>query len=73
MTTLTLRLDDSLKEETAILAKKLWLSLNQVINLKLREFVLNWTININLFNESTLVDVNEPAEDILVYLNKSIK
>jgi antitoxin component of RelBE/YafQ-DinJ toxin-antitoxin module len=41
MTTLTLRLEDSLKEETMFLAKKLGLSLNQLINLKLREFVSN--------------------------------
>lgn len=74
MTTLTLRLDDSLKEETSILAKKLWLSLNQLINLKLREFVWNGSINVNLFeNTSNLIDVNEPAENVLDYLNKSIK
>ena len=74
MTTLTLRLDDSLKEETSILAKKLWLSLNQLINLKLREFVWNGSININLFeNNSNLVEVNEPAKNVLDYLNKSIK
>jgi len=74
MTTLTLRLDNSLKEETFILAKKLGLSLNQLINLKLREFVSSWTININLFeNDSNLIEVNESAEDVLAYLNKSIK
>jgi antitoxin component of RelBE/YafQ-DinJ toxin-antitoxin module len=74
MTTLTLRLDSSLKEETILLAKKLWLSLNQLINLKLREFVSNGSININLFeNDSNLIEVNESAEDVLAYLNKSIK
>jgi antitoxin component of RelBE/YafQ-DinJ toxin-antitoxin module len=56
------------------LAKKLGLSLNQLINLKLREFVSNWAININLFeNDSNLIEVNESAEDVLAYLNKSIK
>ncbi len=74
MTTLTLRLDDSLKEDTLVLAKKLWLSLNQLINLKLREFVSNGSININLFeNDSNLIEVNESAEDVLAYLNNSIK
>jgi len=74
MTTLTLRLDDSLKEEAMILAKKLWLSLNQLINLKLREFVWSGSININLFeNNSNLIEVNEPAQNVLDYLNKSIK
>ena len=74
MTTLTLRLEDSLKEETMVLAKKLWLSLNQLINLKLREFVWSGSININLFeNTSNLVEVNEPAQNVLDYLNKSIK
>jgi len=74
MTTLTLRLDDSLKEESLVLAKKLWLSLNQLINLKLREFVWTGSININLFeNTSNLVEVNEPAKNVLDYLNKSIK
>ena len=74
MTTLTLRIDDSLKEETMILAKKLWLSLNQLINLKLREFVWSGSININLFEDnSNLVEVNEPAKNVLDYLNKSIK
>lgn len=74
MATLTLRLDDSLKEETMILAKKLWLSLNQLINLKLREFVWSGSININLFEDnSNLVEVNEPAKNVLDYLNKSIK
>lgn len=62
MTTLTLRLDDSLKEETMVLLKKLWLSLNQLINLKLRKFVWTGSININLFeNTSNLVEVNKPA------------
>ena len=74
MTTLTLRIDDSLKEETMILAKKLWLSLNQLINLKLREFVWSGSININLFEDNlNLVEVNEPAKNVLDYLNKSIK
>lgn len=74
MTTLTLRLDDSLKEESMLLAKKVWLSLNQLINLKLREFVWNGSININLFEDnSNLIEVNEPAKNVLDYLNKSIK
>lgn len=74
MTTLTVRLDDKLKERTTILAKSLWLSLNQLINLKLKEFTQTWAINVNLFEDnSNLIDVNENAEDVLAYLNSSIK
>ncbi|MDD3645788.1 MAG: type II toxin-antitoxin system RelB/DinJ family antitoxin [Candidatus Gracilibacteria bacterium] len=60
MTTLTIRLDDKLKKETSALAKNMGLSLNQLINLKLREFVNTGTININLFKK----ELNEDAIEL---------
>jgi len=51
MTTLTLRIDQELKDELQEMAKKLGLSLNQLMNLNIRDFVKKKELNISLSNE----------------------
>jgi len=48
MKTITLRIDDNLKNILQAMAKKLWLSLNQLINLQLQQFSKNPQLNVNL-------------------------
>jgi len=73
MTTLTIRLDSKLKNEIEKLSDDLWISLNQLVNLKLREFVQTWEIHVNVFNNKNMIDVNEPAEKVYDYLNNITK
>lgn len=50
MTTLTLRIDSDLKLELQEMAKNLGLSLNQLINLSLRDLIKKDNLNISLKN-----------------------
>ena len=50
MATLTLRIDDNLKNELKEMAKNLGLSLNQLMNLNIRDFVKKRELNISLEN-----------------------
>ena len=50
MATITLRIDDKLKAILQWMAKQLWLSLNQLINLQLQQFSKNPQLNLNLNN-----------------------
>ena len=52
MTTLTLRIDEELKNELKGMAKNLGLSLNQLMNLNIRDFVKKKELNISLENEN---------------------
>ena len=53
MTTVTLRIESNLKKDIQEMAKSLGLSLNQLINLKLRKFREKWDINISIKNNIT--------------------
>lgn len=50
MTSLSIRIDDKLKEEVEKISDDLWISLNQLVNLKLREFVETWEIHVNVYS-----------------------
>lgn len=67
MTTITLRMDADLKQNLQKIAKKLWVSLNQLINLKMREFDENRVLNLDL-REDLEVESIEPilgSEDFI--------
>jgi len=51
MTTLTLRIDEELKNELKEMAKNLGLSLNQLMNLNIRDFIKRKELNISMKNE----------------------
>ena len=51
MTTLTLRIDEDLKLELQEMAKNLGLSLNQLMNLNIRDFVKRKELNVSLENK----------------------
>ena len=48
---MNIRIDDELKLEIDRLADNLWISTNQLVNLKLREFVDEGTINIDIYKK----------------------
>lgn len=73
MKTLTIRLDTKLKNEVQKLTDNIWISLNQLVNLKLQEFIQNWEIHVNAYNDNNLIEVNEPAENVHNYLDNIIK
>lgn len=56
MTNITLRIDDNLKNILQAMAKKLGLSLNQLINLQLQQFVKNPNLNLDLKNMVFWID-----------------
>jgi len=57
MTTLTLRIDDDLKNELKEMAKNLGLSLNQLMNLNIRDFVKKRELNISLENNIEIQEI----------------
>ena len=57
MTTLTLRIDDDLKKELKEMAKNLGLSLNQLMNLNIRDFVKKRELNISLENNIEIQEI----------------
>ncbi len=59
MTTITLRIDADLKQDLQNMAKNLGLSLNQLINLKMREFRENKTLNLSLNDDFEVEDFTE--------------
>ncbi len=59
MTTITLRIDADLKQDLQNMAKSLGLSLNQLINLKMREFRENKTLNLSLSDDFEVEDFTE--------------
>ena len=59
MTTLTLRIDSDLKLELQEMAKNLGLSLNQLINLDLRDFRKKKELNIDLDNKVEFISSKE--------------
>ena len=73
MSTFTVRLDTKLKKEVQKLSDNIWISLNQLINLKLQEFIQTWEIHVNALTDCNLIEVNEPAEKVHDYLDKMIK
>ncbi len=73
MTTLTIRLDNELKSKIEKLTDDLWISLNQLVNLKLREFTQTWEIHINAYKNNNMINLNEPAEKVYDYLDNIIK
>lgn len=52
MTTITFRTDEALKKDLQEVAQSLWLSLNQLINLKMREFNQNRVLSLDLRNNA---------------------
>ena len=56
MANITLRIDDNLKNLLQAMAKKLWLSLNQLINLQLQQFAKNPSLNIDLKDLDFFID-----------------
>ena len=57
MTTLTLRIDEDLKQELQEMAKNLGLSLNQLMNLNIRDFVKKKELNISLNNNVEIEEI----------------
>ena len=57
MTTLTLRIDDELKKELQEMAKNLGLSLNQLMNLNIRDLVKRKELNISLTNDIKVEEI----------------
>ena len=51
MTTITLRIDENIKIELQEMAKNLGVSLNQLMNLNIRDFIKRKELNISLENE----------------------
>ncbi len=64
MASISLRIDEQLKENLQQQAKNLGLSLNQLINLKLREFMQQKTLNLDL-NFAEFEDLNQTEIDNL--------
>lgn len=64
MASISLRIDEQLKENLQQQAKNLGLSLNQLINLKLREFMQQKTLNLDL-NFAEFEDLNQAEIDNL--------
>jgi len=48
MTTITIRIDDKIKNTLQAMAKQLWLSLNQLLALQLRQFIKEPRLNLDL-------------------------
>jgi antitoxin component of RelBE/YafQ-DinJ toxin-antitoxin module len=65
MTTLTLRIDANLKLELQEMAKNLGLSLNQLMNLNIRDFVKKKELNISLENKVEFEDFSENEIELL--------
>ncbi len=80
MTTITLRIDEDIKKEAQKLASSLWLNLNSLVNLKLREFIQDRKIEViapilddtdpKFYDGKDTIEINEPAEVVLEYLEK---
>jgi antitoxin component of RelBE/YafQ-DinJ toxin-antitoxin module len=78
----SVRIDNKIKKMVQNLAKKQWLTLSNIINLKLREFIITKKLNINFDdtdieyykNNSDYVDFWwVDANEVLWYLKKSFK
>ena len=67
MTTLTLRIDADLKLELQEMAKNLGLSLNQLMNLNIRDFVKKKELNVSLENkvEFLWIEAVEWSQDFI--------
>ena len=65
MTTLTLRIDEDLKKELQEMAKNLGLSLNQLMNLNIRDFVRRKELNVSLENKVEFEDFSENEIELL--------
>ncbi|MDQ7009911.1 MAG: type II toxin-antitoxin system RelB/DinJ family antitoxin [Candidatus Gracilibacteria bacterium] len=67
MTTLTLRIDADLKLELQEMAKNLGLSLNQLMNLNIRDFVKKKELNVSLKSKIEFLGVEaiEGSEDFI--------
>jgi len=61
MTTLTLRIDSELKQELQEMAKSLGLSLNQLMNLNIRDFIKRKELNVSLNNNIEVEEI-EPIK-----------
>jgi antitoxin component of RelBE/YafQ-DinJ toxin-antitoxin module len=48
MATITIRIDDKIKDTLQAMAKQLWLSLNQLLALQLRQFIKEPKLNLDL-------------------------
>ncbi|MDQ7023771.1 MAG: hypothetical protein Q9M97_09890 [Candidatus Gracilibacteria bacterium] len=70
MTTLTLRIDADLKLELQEMAKNLGLSLNQLMNLNIRDFVKKKELNVSLKSKIEFLGVEAIGRKGRFYLNK---
>ena len=69
MTTITLRIDSDLKQDIQAIAKSLWLSLNQLLNLKIRELREDTEIRVPL-NNATEVEFENFSDKEIELLKK---
>lgn len=75
MSTISLRIDENLKKEIQSIAKELDISLNQLINLKLRELKEKRSINISFNNDYELIELekNELNNELIEMRNETLK
>ena len=77
----SVRIDEKLKQTAQKLAKQYGITLNTVINIKLREFVKEKRLviwendtDISYYDNNTSVDFEwTSADDVLLFLSKSLK
>ena len=65
MTTLTLRIDENLKLELQEMAKNLGLSLNQLMNLNIRDFIKKKELNVSFDNDVEIENFNKREIELL--------
>ncbi len=75
-----IRLDSKLRQEVDAIAKTMGLSFSTVVNLLLRKFILEKNIELSVsddtmpyYNDSNSIEVNEPIEKVIDFLEKETK
>ncbi len=79
MEIVTARVDEKVKKDATKLAHKLGINLSNVVNIYLRKFIADKGVKVGLvdtdpayYKNSEYIDVNEPAEVVLAYLENSL-